>query len=226
MSRSFDLLNSLDTPSFAPAKAEARTGVAPSYASILADELAQIESIVGHTIGKLKAVVEEGADAARSEKESAERTIASLENDLMARAGQLRDVEQSLQSRDREIDAQRQQIAELEQSLQQARTLAAIESDRAASASAKTAQLERLISEQDARVAASDQLAAALQAEVARLKDGILEMVSLVQVQAKSLARGCVAITTDGALVDTDLTRSAPLPSAPPRPSSSVLFDR
>jgi len=197
MSRNFDCLRGADRQNLPLTNAGSDIGVPSNYAAILADELAQIENIVGHSIGKLKAVVEEGADAARTEKQSCERAIATLENEVTTLNQKRRDMEQLLQSRNVEVsvlsarvDLQREQIAQLEQSLHQVRINAASETQKATIAVEKIAELERQLRDKDALIGENDRQASTLKSEVSRLKVGILEMAASVEKQAQNLTQG------------------------------------
>lgn len=237
MSRNFELLKGLETQPLPTMDANSNIRVMPSSAAILADELAQIERIVGHSIGKLKAVVEEGAAAVRSEKEVAEQTIAALKADGALLTSKLRDAERSLHSRSDEVNdlsAKLQlltsQVAHLSQSLQQAKSDAASEVQRATAdvenAKAKVAQLESRLRDKDALIAESDNQIGELKSEVSRLKDGMLEMASFVTMRAKIITDGNANKRVTAAPEPVSPTPTQPIYSQVSNGSLSALFDR
>jgi len=234
MSRSFDLLQGAERHNAPATEAGSNLDGTSSTAPVLADELAQIESIIGDSLVKLKAVVEQGAVAARTAKESSERAIAVLETDVGVLKDKLRDTEQSLQSRNDAVKAlstrvalQRAQIVQLEQSLQQVTRAAAHDTERATIAVEKAAALERQLREKDALIAETERHASALKSEVSRLKKGVLEMASSVAMHAKSLIQDN-RTERASAMPEDDLIAPRGRPSYPQIPggSTALLFDR
>ena len=270
MSRNFDSLNGLESLSLPTMDANPTIRATPSYAAILADELAQIERIVGDSIGKLKAVVEEGADAAKSEKAATEQILTALTTDVATLNSQLHHSEQSLQSRNDEVNELTgklqlltNQLAHLGQSLQQAKIDAASETQRALAdvenakgkivalearvgeaestlraketaiseveqvSSTRIAQLESQLRDKEVLVADGYRQMGALKSEVSRLKEGVLEMASLVQMHAKTLTDGdatnrAAAVTAN----HLNPAQTQPIYSQVPDRSTSALFDR
>lgn len=173
MSRTFDSLNGMDGQSQSASQGDSNVPVTANYAAILADELAQIERIVGHSIGKLKAVVEVGADAAKNERVAREKFIATLQAEV-ARAN-----EKIAGLEDRAL------IAE---SMLRVKEGAIVQMQQATAA--RIADLENQLRGKEARSAADQSRIGALESEVARLKDGVVEMAAFMANHAKRLTEG------------------------------------
>lgn len=195
MSRNFDSLNGVEPHGVPGQNNPADVRVAPDCAAILADELAQIEKIVGDSLGKLKSVVIEGADAVRKEKDQAAQTIEALKAEAFSRESRLRETERMLHSRDQEVtdlglklQLLAKQIASLQQSLEQTKCDAASAVEGAAlevaNAKAKTAALEARVAETEASLrakeAASTQFEQTASVKIAQLENQLKDKQTLL----------------------------------------------
>ncbi len=269
MSRNFELLKELESESQPTLDANRDSRAASGYATILTDQLAQIERIVGQSIGKLKAVVDECADAAKSEKEAAEQVVAALKAESATLAGKLRDAEGWLKRRDEEVTdlianlhLLTDQAAQHSQSLQQVKSDAASAALRARadfenangkiaeleakigetestlrvkdsamteveqSSRSRIAQLEVQLRDKDLLLAESDRQIDALKSEVSRLKDGMLEMASLVTMRTKIITDGNPTKRAPAAGETVNPAPAQPSYSQVPELPTSALFDR
>ncbi len=175
--------------------------VTSSYAAILADELAQIERIVGDSIGKLKVVVEQGVEVAKTEKETTDQVISALKTEVESANGKIAALEAKAGEMEAELRLKNAAIAEVEQS-----------------ARLKLAQIEGQLRAKEAQITDGDRQILTLKSEVERLKEGMLEMASFVTMRTKIIADGN-AIPRTRASTEMEMT-------APAQPSYAQLSDR
>ena len=183
--------------------------VTPSYAAILADELGQVERIVGHSIAKLKAVVEQGAELAKTERESTDQRIAALKSDAESATAKLTLLEARIHELEASLRIKDAAIAEVEQS-----------------ARLRIAQMEGHLRDKEALLADGNRHMGGLKAEVERLKDGMLEMASFVTMRTKIITDGNVTQRAKASAEPVNVVPAPPIYAPLADRPTSTLFDR
>lgn len=184
MSRTFDALTLAKAQHALGLSGEPASCIAPSFAELLAGEFAQIERVVGESIGKIRGAVAEGVNAAGAEKAQLEQEIATLSAGLALLESKLAEAELSLQKRNGEfdelaatLDAHSKQTESLEQSLRLAKAEAINQAQRvamvAADSKSRIAALEAKLVEAEStsrtREAEINQLQQESQAKIAQM---------------------------------------------------------
>ncbi len=209
MSRNFDSLRLGQVQNQSADGGNSAIPVTSGYAAILADELAEIERIVGHSIGKLKAVVEQGAEVAKTEREATDQLVAALTGEAESATAKLATLEARIQQLETSLRIKDAAIAEVEQA-----------------ARVKLAQMEGHLRDKEALIAASDRQIGALNAEVARLKDGMLEMAAFVTMRTKIITDGKVTARPQADARPVNAVPAPPLHAQLVNGPASTFFDR
>jgi chromosome segregation ATPase len=169
MSKVFDALNMAMAQTAPTFPFDGKSGITAGFAATLAEELAQIETVIGKSIGKLKAAALDEVNAASAERAQTEQLIEELKTTVRKLQNELQETDRTLQSRHDEIDdlttklaLLTKQAASLEDSLQQAKADVIIQTQRgeviAADAKARIVALEARLVEAESTTRAKEAL--------------------------------------------------------------------